>query len=237
MPSRDDVRADVADVVRGRASVAALDQAARHGADDAAVGVGHAARRASSNDPRLTDQEIQTIVSWIDGGAPKGDDGRHAEDAGARRRLDDRQARRGLLDDRGLQDSGRRVDRLPVHPDSGEPAGGPLDTPRSRSSPARVRTSTTSSRTPSQATSRRVPAARFGPTNIGGVSPNKPGSSSRAWRREAPDAREHDIILQIHYTTNGKEAVDRTQIGLIFAKEPPAKQIHGTGLARATRAS
>src|SRR5262245_12413466 len=25
------------------------------------------------NDPRLTDEEIQTIVSWIDGGAPKGD--------------------------------------------------------------------------------------------------------------------------------------------------------------------
>ena len=24
------------------------------------------------NDPRLTDQEVQTIVSWIDGGAPKG---------------------------------------------------------------------------------------------------------------------------------------------------------------------
>ena len=27
------------------------------------------------NDPRLTDQEVQTIVSWIDGGAPKGDMG------------------------------------------------------------------------------------------------------------------------------------------------------------------
>src|SRR5215475_15627491 len=25
------------------------------------------------NDPRLTDEEIQTIVAWIDGGAPKGD--------------------------------------------------------------------------------------------------------------------------------------------------------------------
>src|SRR6185436_17516833 len=24
------------------------------------------------NDPRLTEQEVQTIVSWIDGGAPKG---------------------------------------------------------------------------------------------------------------------------------------------------------------------
>ena len=28
------------------------------------------------NDPRLTDQEIQTIVAWVDGGAPKGDDSR-----------------------------------------------------------------------------------------------------------------------------------------------------------------
>src|SRR3954449_8592124 len=26
-----------------------------------------------SNDPRLTDTEVQTIVSWIDGGAPKGE--------------------------------------------------------------------------------------------------------------------------------------------------------------------
>jgi hypothetical protein len=25
------------------------------------------------NDPRLTDEEIQTIVAWIDGGAPEGD--------------------------------------------------------------------------------------------------------------------------------------------------------------------
>jgi hypothetical protein len=34
----------------------------------------------------------------------------------------------------------------------------------------------------------------------------------------------------MHYTTNGTEAVDRTQVGLIFAKEAP-KQIHVTGLA------
>src|SRR3954451_22000703 len=25
-----------------------------------------------SNDPRLSDEQVQTIVSWIDGGAPKG---------------------------------------------------------------------------------------------------------------------------------------------------------------------
>jgi hypothetical protein len=34
----------------------------------------------------------------------------------------------------------------------------------------------------------------------------------------------------MHYTTNGKEAVDRTQVGFVFAKQPP-KQIHVTGLA------
>ena len=31
------------------------------------------------NDPRLTEQEIQTVVSWIDGGASKGDTGDNSE--------------------------------------------------------------------------------------------------------------------------------------------------------------
>jgi type 1 glutamine amidotransferase len=34
-----------------------------------------------------------------------------------------------------------------------------------------------------------------------------------------------DIILQIHYTTNGKPGRDRTRIGLVFAKEPPQKRV------------
>jgi len=34
------------------------------------------------------------------------------------------------------------------------------------------------------------------------------------------------LILQIHYTANGKEAVsDRTSVGMIFAKEPPQKEM------------
>jgi hypothetical protein len=31
----------------------------------------------------------------------------------------------------------------------------------------------------------------------------------------------------MHYTTNGTEAVDRTQVGIIFAKEPPQKVAAG----------
>jgi hypothetical protein len=34
-----------------------------------------------------------------------------------------------------------------------------------------------------------------------------------------------DIVLQMHYTANGKEATDRTKVGLIFAKEPPNERV------------
>jgi hypothetical protein len=36
-----------------------------------------------------------------------------------------------------------------------------------------------------------------------------------------------EIVLQMHYTTNGVEADDRTSIALIFAKEPPVKMVRG----------
>lgn len=34
-----------------------------------------------------------------------------------------------------------------------------------------------------------------------------------------------DLVLQMHYTANGKPTQDRTRIGIIFAKEPPKKAI------------
>jgi len=34
-----------------------------------------------------------------------------------------------------------------------------------------------------------------------------------------------DLVFQMHYTTNGKAGKDMTRIGLIFAKEPPAKRV------------
>ncbi|HYL36295.1 MAG TPA: thiol-disulfide isomerase [Bryobacteraceae bacterium] len=33
-----------------------------------------------------------------------------------------------------------------------------------------------------------------------------------------------DLVLQIHYTTNGKEAEDHTKVGLVFAKEKPTER-------------
>jgi Copper type II ascorbate-dependent monooxygenase, C-terminal domain len=34
------------------------------------------------------------------------------------------------------------------------------------------------------------------------------------------------IRFQIHYTTNGKEVSDRSSVGMIFAKQPPVKEMH-----------
>lgn len=35
-----------------------------------------------------------------------------------------------------------------------------------------------------------------------------------------------DLVLQIHYTPTGKAMEDRTRVGMVFAKQPPAKQVH-----------
>jgi hypothetical protein len=34
-----------------------------------------------------------------------------------------------------------------------------------------------------------------------------------------------DLIFQMHYTTNGRAAVDQTTLGMVFAKSPPAKRV------------
>jgi mono/diheme cytochrome c family protein len=66
----------------------------------------------------------------------------------------------------------------------------------------------------------------LGRTNIGGTTPNKPGvifgdGVARLLRGNS------EIVLQMHYTTNGTEADDRTSVALIFAKEPPKKMLRG----------
>ena len=70
------------------------------------------------------------------------------------------------------------------------------------------------------------PGGELGPTNIGGMTPNKPGlvfepGVARLLRGNS------DIVMQIHYTTNGTEAKDRTTIGVIYAKQPPTKMAAG----------
>ena len=66
----------------------------------------------------------------------------------------------------------------------------------------------------------------LGPGNIGGVTPNKPGVVYEPGVGRLLTANS-DIVLQMHYTTNGEATTDRTQVGIVFAKEAPKLQQRG----------
>jgi mono/diheme cytochrome c family protein len=177
------------------------------------------------NDPSLTQKQIDTIVAWVDAGAPKGDDkdlpptpkfadGWSIGTPDAVFEMDEAfsipatgavpyqyvKATTGLKEDKWIQ-------AIEIHPGARaqvhhviaftQPAG---NAPK--------------------------PGGELGPTNIGGVTPNKPGlvfepGVARLLRGN------QDIVMQMHYTTNGTEAKDRTTIGVIYAKQPPTKMAAG----------
>lgn len=73
---------------------------------------------------------------------------------------------------------------------------------------------------------------RAGRVQLTGITPNKPGAifgdgAAKLIRKGS------NIVFQMHYTTNGKEAKDRTKIGLVFSKEPARKSLE-TGNAMNT---
>ncbi len=65
---------------------------------------------------------------------------------------------------------------------------------------------------------------RRGRTHLGGITPNKTGifyspGTARLIKKGS------NIVFQMHYTTNGQVAKDRTKIGFVFAKEPGKKML------------
>jgi hypothetical protein len=183
------------------------------------------------NDPRLSEQEIDTIARWVDAGAPRGDmkdlpaPPKFAEgwtigepDAVFTMQEEYKVPAEGtvpylyfkiptnLTEDKWVQAYEIRPgNRSVVHHviANAQPAGG-------------------------NAADERTP----GRVGLGGLTPNKPGvvlpkGVARLLRAGS------EIVFQMHYTTNGVEATDRTSIGLIFAKEPPAKMTRGNNILNA----
>jgi len=177
------------------------------------------------NDPRLTDREVDIIARWADGGVPKGDD----KDLPSLPHL----AEGWTI---GTPDMVFSMTEPFTIPATGAveyqyiriPVNLPEDRwikaieikPGARAQVHHVIAYTQPSDQPISQ------GGVLGPNNIGGVTPNKPGVVF-------PDgvARlihgHHDIVLQMHYTTNGTAATDRTEVGVIFAKEPPVRQAAG----------
>jgi len=177
------------------------------------------------NDARLTQKDIDTIVAWVDGGAAKGDD----KDLPARPRFADGWTigepdvvvsmtepfhipARGTIPYKYI--------RIPVDFTEDKWLKAIEIKPGSRAHIHHVIAYT------QPKGSSLLTENPLGRTNIGGTTPNKPGvvfgdGIARLLRANS------EIILQIHYTTNGVEADDRTSVALIFAKEPPKKMLRG----------
>jgi hypothetical protein len=54
-----------------------------------------------------------------------------------------------------------------------------------------------------------------------------PGSSPDEWPATMAKfvPKGSDLVLQTHYTTNGKAGIDQTSIGLVFSKQPPQQRV------------
>jgi hypothetical protein len=66
-----------------------------------------------------------------------------------------------------------------------------------------------------------------GTMGLGGYVPGQTTPPADAPHRATLLKAGSDIVMQLHYTTNGKEAVDQTKIGIIFAREPPKDVLVG----------
>ncbi len=177
------------------------------------------------NDPRLSDKEISTIVAWVDAGAPKGNDSDlpkapvFAEgwsigkpDVVFTMTEDFKIPATGVVEYQYL--------RLPTSITEDKWIQAIEIKPQARAQVHHVLAYTQPTGTPLNEN------GALGPGNIGGVTPNKPGVVFEPGVGRLLTANS-DIVLQMHYTTNGQATTDRTQVGIVFAKEAPKKQQRG----------
>jgi hypothetical protein len=196
-----------------------------------------------SNDPRLTDQEIQTIVSWIDGGAPKGSPADMPKMPALAEgwTIGKPDAVYSMTEDYKIPAAGT-IEYLYIRI--------PVNLPEDRwytaveikpSARAHVHHIIAYVREPGSTWLKDI---KLGIPFI----PEKPKPDAKEDTSalpsdflvayapgQPPEAFEpgiaklvkagSDIILQVHYTTDGKASTDMTRVGLVFAKEPPAKRV------------
>ena len=181
-----------------------------------------------ANDPRLSQQEIATIVSWVEGGAPKGDDkdlpptpkftvGWTIGKPDVILEMPEEYTvpadgvvpylyfsmPTNFTEDKWIQAMEIRPGNRSVvhHVIAYAQAAGVKDTAPGGES-----------------------ELRSGRVHLGGITPNKTGviysdGMARLIKKGS------NIVFQMHYTTNGQVTKDRTRIAFVFAKEPAKKEL------------
>jgi mono/diheme cytochrome c family protein len=177
------------------------------------------------NDPRLSQADIDTIAAWVDAGAPKGND----KDLPVRPMFVDGwtigkpDAVFTMTEPFEIPATGTikyQYIRIPTDFSEDKWLQAIEIKPGARAHVHHVIAYTQPAGTEMRSES------PLGRTNIGGTTPNKPGVTfpdgvARLLRANS------EIVLQVHYTTNGEAASDKTTVGMIFAKAPPKKIVRG----------
>ena len=181
-----------------------------------------------ANDPRLSEQEINTVVEWVNAGAPKGDD----KDLPPMPKFSE-----GWTI--GTPDVVLQMPEEYTVPADGTvpylyfsmPTGFSEDKwiqameirPGNRSVVHHV-----IAYAQDQSVKDTNPGGegelRRGRTHLGGITPNKTGvvygpGMARLIKKGS------NIVFQMHYTTNGQVTKDRTKIGFVFSKEPARRAL------------
>jgi hypothetical protein len=230
-----------------------------------------------SNARRLSQTEIDTIVAWVDQGAPQGEasdlspaptypDGWDIGVPDAVFEMPEEFAvpadgvveyqyftvQPNFTEDRWIQAAeiraGNRelVHHVIVFVD--EPGGSPSRAPGIQMIPSAraAESSTSAASTASPASSTPSTSAAPAASSPSSATPRRPAARQlgRLLVGQAPGARPavfplgsakrikagSTLTFQMHYTPNGTAGKDRTRIGLIFAKQPPASEIRTVGV-------
>jgi hypothetical protein len=177
------------------------------------------------NDPRLSDKEIATILAWVDGGAPKGDDADLPTppkfvDGWSIGQPDVVFAMKESFQIPATGTVEYQYIRIPMDIKEDKWLAAIEIKPQARAHVHHVIAFTV------PAGSEISEGAVLGAGNIGGVTPNKPGVVFDPGVGRLLQGNS-DLVLQMHYTTNGEATSDRTEVGLRFLTEPPQWQQRG----------
>ena len=179
-----------------------------------------------SNDPSLSQKEIDTIIAWVDAGSPKGDD-------------KDMPVAPKFIEGWTIGKPDVVLSMTEAHaiPADGTvpylyftiPTGFKEDKwiqameirPGNRGVVHHV---IAFAQAPGGGQKGPVSEAQQGRGQLGGITPNKTGVVFAPGTARLIKAGS-SIVFQMHYTTNGEATTDRTSIGLVFAKEPPTRTL------------
>ncbi len=189
-----------------------------------------------SNDRRLSEQDKDTLIRWIDGGAPQG----NAKDLPPPPKFSD-----GW--EIGKPDAILSMAKEYEVPESGEIAYQYFQVPTNFTEDKWVQAIEVRPGTRSVVhhvlVFCREPGAKAGPLPYAHVVPKLPhqhgGGPGNLVATTAPGTNAlilppgkallikagSVLLLQMHYTTNGTAAKDRSSVGIIFAKQPPQQEI------------